>query len=279
MPYTAEIGRANPMCFLFLIDQSGSMARPFGPDSARSKAQGMTDVVNRLLHTLVFRCAKGDHILDRYYIGVIGYGDQVGLGYLGDLAGSVLQPVSQVAAKPLRIECRTKKMDDGAGGLVEQSVAFPVWFDPLADGQTPMCQAFQAAHQVIGEFIEQHPNCFPPIVINITDGEATDGNPEPFAMSLRNLASTDGNVLLFNVHVSESGARPALFSSVEHGLPDAFGQMLFRMSSLLPPAMLQQARMAEFTVSEGARGFGFNADVVSVISFLDIGTRVDTRAG
>jgi hypothetical protein len=27
MPYTAEISRANPSCFLFLIDQSGSMAR------------------------------------------------------------------------------------------------------------------------------------------------------------------------------------------------------------------------------------------------------------
>ena len=25
MPYTADISRANPACFLFLIDQSGSM--------------------------------------------------------------------------------------------------------------------------------------------------------------------------------------------------------------------------------------------------------------
>jgi hypothetical protein len=279
VPYSSEIGRLNPMCFLFLIDQSGSMGRPFGPDSSKSKAQGVADAVNRLLHTLVFRCAKGDHVLDRYYIGVIGYGDQVGLGFVGELAGGVLQPVSQVAAKPLRIERRIKKVDDGAGGLVEQSVTFPVWFEPLADGSTPMCNAFQAAHQVIGEFIEQHRDCFPPIVINITDGEATDGNPESAATALRSLASNDGNVLLFNIHVSESGAKPVLFSAEDHGLPDAYAQMLFRMSSLLPPAMRQQARMAEFRVGESARGFGFNADLVSVISFLDIGTRVDTRVG
>ena len=228
MPYCAEIGRGNPTCFLFLIDQSGSMGRCFGPDSAKTKAQGVADAINRLLNALVFRCAKGDHVLDRYYIGVIGYGEQVGLGFLGDLAGSVLQPVSMVAAKPLRIERRVKKVEDGAGGLIDQSVNFPVWFDPLANGQTPMCKAFEAAHQVIAEFIERYPHCFPPIVINITDGEATDGNPEPFAAALRTLASSDGNVMLFNIHISESGAQPTLFSAVEQGLPDAYAQMLFR---------------------------------------------------
>ena len=38
MPYTAEISRANPTCFLFLIDQSGSMADSFGTEGAGRKA-------------------------------------------------------------------------------------------------------------------------------------------------------------------------------------------------------------------------------------------------
>ena len=30
MPYAAELSRTNPTCFVFLIDQSSSMAEPFG---------------------------------------------------------------------------------------------------------------------------------------------------------------------------------------------------------------------------------------------------------
>ncbi len=30
MPYTAEISRNNPSCFLFLVDQSSSMLEAFG---------------------------------------------------------------------------------------------------------------------------------------------------------------------------------------------------------------------------------------------------------
>jgi hypothetical protein len=55
MPYTAEISRANPSCFLFLIDQSGSMADPFGGGAARRKADGVADAINRLLQNLVIK--------------------------------------------------------------------------------------------------------------------------------------------------------------------------------------------------------------------------------
>ena len=49
MPYQAEISRANPSCFLFLIDQSGSMEDPFaGSDSKRRKADLLADAINRL---------------------------------------------------------------------------------------------------------------------------------------------------------------------------------------------------------------------------------------
>lgn len=54
--------------------------------------------------------------------------------------------------------------------------------------------------------------------------------------------------------------------------------MLFRMSSVLPPAMCAMAKREEFRVSEASRGFVFNADLVSVIQFLDIGTKVAQNA-
>jgi hypothetical protein len=33
MPYTAEISRTNPPCFVFLTDQPGSMVKPYGGQS------------------------------------------------------------------------------------------------------------------------------------------------------------------------------------------------------------------------------------------------------
>ena len=65
MVNTAEISRGNPSCFLFVIDQSGSMEDPFsGADTGRSKAQKLADVMNRLWQTLVTRCAKGEDVRD-----------------------------------------------------------------------------------------------------------------------------------------------------------------------------------------------------------------------
>jgi uncharacterized protein YegL len=279
MAYTAEISRPNPTCFLFLVDQSGSMAERFGGESGRTKAQGVADAINRLLQTLVFRCAKGEYILDRYYIGAIGYGGEVSLGFpIEALAGSVLQPVSAIGGHPLRIEDRIKRVEDGAGGLIEQRVRFPVWFEPKAQGKTLMCTALAAACDVVSGFVRQFPNCFPPIVINISDGGATDGHPGPAADALRSVASQDGNVLLLNAHVSVSGERPILFPTHEACLPDDFSRLLFHMSSPLPPAMLAQAQILEASVEPGARGFAFNADLASVIMFLNIGTRVDQGA-
>jgi hypothetical protein len=279
MAYTAEISRANPTCFLFLVDQSGSMAERFGGDAGKTKAQGVADAINRLLQTLVFRCAKGEYVLDRYYIGAIGYGGEIGMGLpVPALSGSVLHPVSAIAANPLRVENRVKRVEDGAGGLVEQRVRFPIWFEPKAKGKTLMCTALQSAYDVLCDFVSQHPGCYPPIIINVTDGLATDGDPEPIAKSIRNVLSYDGGTLLFNLHLSVLGERPILFPSDDSRLPDGYARLLFRMSSPLPAPMLRQAQAMEKSVGAGAVGFAFNADLASIIMFLDIGTRVDNSA-
>jgi len=275
--YEAEINRKNQTAFVFLVDQSGSMDLPFGGTPGKKKKDGVADALNRLLQTLVFRCAKGDVIHDRYYIGVIGYGDSVGSGWGGALAGQTLVPVSQMANNPLRIETRTRKADDGAGGLVEETIRFPVWFEAVAKGRTKMCEALRLACGAVEDFVKNCPTCFPPIVINISDGAATDGDPEPEAAALRAIASQDGNVLLFNIHISSLNERPIQFPISDALLPsDDYAQRLYRMSSPLPSVLIEQAQATEIDIRDGARGFVFNGDLVSVIQFLDIGTRVQT---
>lgn len=274
MAYSAEISRTNPSCFLFLIDQSGSMDDPFGSgESQRKKAHGVADAVNRLLQNLVIKCAKSEGVRDYYHAGVIGYGSKVGPAFAGALAGKELAPISEIADNPARVEERTKKVDDGAGGILDQTVKFPVWFDAVARGGTPMCEALRRAEGIISGWLTQHPDCFPPIVINITDGESTDGDPSTAAGAVRSTASTDGESLLFNVHLSSQQATPIEFPASENGLPDKYAELLFRTSSLLPNYMQNVARQEGYAVSDGSRGFVFNADMVSVIRFLDIGTR------
>src|SRR5205814_10347087 len=118
MPYTAELSRTNPTCFIFLIDQSSSMAEPFGAQPEKSKAQGVADGINRLIQNLVLKCAKGDGIRDYFHVGVIGYGGRVVWALGGKLAGQKLVPIGAIANNPLKVEQRTRKVDDGAGGLV-----------------------------------------------------------------------------------------------------------------------------------------------------------------
>jgi len=101
MPYSAEISRSNPTCFIFLLDQSGSMAEQFGGESVTRKADFVADVVNRTLHDLVIRCTRTEAIHNYYHISVVGYGATVGPAFSGSLAGRSHVPVSDVAGSPM----------------------------------------------------------------------------------------------------------------------------------------------------------------------------------
>src|SRR5262249_13678257 len=153
-----------------------------------------------------------------------------------------------------RVEERTRKVDDGAGGVVDQSIKFPVWFDPVALGGTPMCEAMSQAEATLSNWIAQHETSFPPIAINITDGESTDGDPSAVAQRLSGLATTDGQCLLFNIHVSSQTAQPIQFPSSDAGLPDQYAQLLYNISSPLPDFMQAFAREEHLPVSPGSRG-------------------------
>lgn len=294
MPYTAEINRTNPSCFLFLIDQSGSMDEVLNPESSvaldrpiqldgqtythtakgKTKAQSVADAVNRLLQNLIIKCAKSEGVRDYYNVGVIGYGNnRVSSAFGGALAGRELVPISEIANAPARVDERSKKVDDGAGGLIEQKVKFPIWFDATAAGGTPMTAALQKAQQVMTDWNNQHPNSFPPIVINITDGESTDGDPQSAADHLRSVSVADGQVLLFNIHISAAGGAGVEFPDSDSALSDPRAKVLFNMSSLLPAHMVSIAKQEGIQATEGTRGFAYNADLVALIRFLDIGTR------
>ena len=164
-------------------------------------------------------------------------------------------------------------MPDGAGGLVDHEIKFPIWVDPVANGGTPMSSALTRAQSVVSSWLNDHPACFPPVALNLTDGEANDGDPTIPAETLREFVSADGPALLFNLHVSSDRSPPIIFPDNDAALPNQYARTLFNMSSILPGQMRAYAQQQDIAVSDGTRGFVFNADITSIVQFLDIGTR------
>jgi hypothetical protein len=269
--YSAEISRKSPTAFIVLIDQSGSMADTFGLDSRITKAKFVSDVVNRWIDNLVIRASKNLKVRDYFHLAVLGYGGGVESAIRSLAAG--LQPISALADNPLRVEDRKMKVDDGVGGIVETPVKFRVWVDPRAEGQTPMCAALEAASALLRPWVSEHATAYPPTVINITDGQATDGDPRSTATRLRSIGTDDGSCLLLNCHISNLGGVPTLYPSSAATLPDPAAEWLFEMSSELPSNVYEAAVAEGFPLDPGARGFGYQADAASLVKFIEIGTR------
>lgn len=280
MPYTKEISRATPACVLFLLDQSLSMEEPLGGGD-KQKCEALADAVNSLLQNMILRCTK-DTFFDYFDVALIGYttapnGDPIiGSALKGALAEESKDgfiKISRLNENPLRIEDRMRKVYDAETGTFSE---FPekcnVWLEPAKVGGTPMCHALLHAHKMLDAWTAAHMDCFPPIIFHITDGESQDGDAKPYAESVKSLATNDGNVLVFNCHLSKQMADQIIFPSSVEMLPDEFARDLYYMSSVFPESINKRAKIEGFDVKDGARGFVYNADMVSLVQFLKIGT-------
>lgn len=282
MPYQAEISRRNPTCLIFLIDQSGSMRDPFGNEtSGRSKAAFVADAINEILNELRTVNTSGTEIKRRFYVSVIGYPKHRKSIFTRRGVDIDLVPIDE-----LDVYAELEEVIKDTGIKVQKKT----WLRPKAGGDTPMCAALETAREVAQNFITgkytassaakdgrppdtDHMSCFPPIVLHITDGEATDGDPSYAARGLTQVKSRDGNVLLFNLHCSCVRANPVSFPDTDLVLPDFYAKQLFYMSSIIPENMIRQAKEKRNTsLQSGARGFVFNSNMSTVVSFLKIGT-------
>lgn len=280
MPYSAEISRRSPGLIVFLLDQSGSMGDNFGNDGV-SKAQASADVLNRFLQELILKCTRGEgEVRDYFDISVIGYGAQTNIA--SSILGADVVKISQLQQNPVSIEKKKKKVPDGAGGIVEVDQDFPIWVTPTAGTNTPMGEALNHAHQIIGNWISNNPHSYPPILINITDGEASD-QPESIAEQIKQMSTSDGNVVVWNCHITGNNTTRILFPSDEGMLPDQIAQSMFRMSSIIPQSMVSAAKetFSDPTISQNinqnSRTFAYNSDLIALIQFVDIGTRTSLR--
>lgn len=282
MPYNQEISRATPGYLLILIDRSFSMCYPFSP-GAGTKAKECAMAVNRVLRETVLACTDGDEIKNSCDISVLGYGtvkDAAVNAFSGVLATKPSVTIQELTENCLRVEAIKRKVSDGAGGLVEIDDQFPIWIEPAAVGETPMTEAFEMAYELVRDWIASHPTSFPPIVINITDGEANSlPTARAAAEALTQLETKDGKVLLLNAHIAGGNESELILPASVEQLPqgDSYAQFLFELSSELPPLMLERAAAAGWNPAPFARGFVYKAKLETLIQLLEIGTKADFR--
>jgi hypothetical protein len=270
MNHTIRVDRNHPACFILLLDQSYSMSAPMLGAAGLSKAQALADTTNRLLMQLVQRCVLDEQGPRHYFdIALIGYSDRITrLLKSGDGFGNPLVSSPQLADSFVRIH----EEPDGQ--------SWPVWVEPLADGQTMMCAALDLAYDFAAGWVASHHDSPAPVVINITDGEATDGTLDDLAervARLVGLSTVDGPLIMFNVAVAARTAEPVLFPNDAAGLPDPYTAGLFHTSSVLPTRMLEYVRTEADRYGlprpgAGARGFVCNADLAGVVRALNVGT-------
>lgn len=260
------ISSTNPCLLVYLIDQSGSMNDKFG-NASHTKAVEVTNAINDIIYEVGLRCiGSGGDLKNRFEIGIIGYGKQVDAvqsGWEGQLSGKWVVSIKNIFEFPLGQENEK-----------------PIWIKPYSVGNTPMTKAFENAKRLCSDWINwgNHRDCHPPIIINITDGEATDAGSNFNALKnqveqIKSLRTNYGPVNILNIHISTRAGDKLLFPN-EVNTGDKFEKLLFEMSTPLDENMIRLARNRGYNILNGAKGYVYNGDSNDLLNFLDIGSQI-----
>lgn len=281
VPYTAQITRNTPTAFIFMVDHSVSMQKKttlFGEEMTMAEAAAR--IVNQQINELVLRCIKSNEIRHYYDIAVIGYGQEAYCGWNGDLEGRAFVSPEELRNNPfkkitVREEKRTRK------GPVIKEVEKVQWMEARHDGSwTHVHKAFDMAHSLLDDWMKEHheKDCYPPTIINITDGEFNGATKEHVlqqANELKSMFTNDGNVILFNIHFTSSKSADEVVCPIEKSelKGDTYAETLFEMSSLLPLRYNDDIARNLHDDRQGRHvAMGVNADATSLIKLMDIGT-------
>jgi uncharacterized protein YegL len=285
-PYTQRLSRRFPGLFIILIDQSGSMSETIPSQQDVTKADYAATALNEVIYAMIRqgRYDPATGLPRKYaYLSIFGYGSAV---------NSLLTPngapidIAFMSGHPLRYETREKdEFDQFTNAWVRNSERVPIWIEPRAEGQTEMAQALTRARDVIRTWLNSPPEAgqgqrregFPPIVINITDGQHQgSGDPLVAAREVMAEQTACGNVLLYNCHFTRDMNNPTVFpASVDQVASlNPFAPTLFEMSSAIPDNLRKKAEEINSgrPVPPGARGMVYNSDAGMLVRFLTWGT-------
>ncbi len=273
--YKSQITRAHKGAIVLLLDQSGSMAEEiaFG-GRVMTKAEALCEAVNELLEELVGRCKREHFVGDYFDVGIIGYSGDEARHLLGGGFMSIVKIDSLDTQTKSHLITRTLPSGQQFQTLIDRRV----WITPQAKGRTPMGAALRLAHRMCQSWCNNHPESFPPVVINISDGEATDASSDEIislAENIKALGTSDGSTVLLNIHLAteqDSAPLHLSFPSEGYTLPDNRHLRLLHTISSTLPELYNEAIAQLNGATPPFRGICFNSPITELTGLLAIGT-------
>lgn len=281
--YSQEITRRHRTAFIIALDQSTSMQEEvrFGR-LKMSKAEAVAYTANILITELIDRSRRKDGVRNYYDIAVVGYSDDEVRMLLSEDGFVSVKSLAERIPEAVTISFE-ESMPDKTTALVKHQIH--PWIEPKAEGNTPMYEALLRIREMVEEWCEQEQNrqSFPPIVFNITDGEASDCDDNELryaADMLRRTGTEDGQTLLINIHLSTDLSLPSMIFPMAEELLSAnrYARLLAECSSLMPESF--NAEIGELKISASTppyRAMGYNASVIELLSIINIGSRSITN--
>jgi len=284
--YNAEINRTNPTAIIIMIDQSTSMS--FEDIDYKGEILNYSEIVanmvNQMLNELIGRCTKSEGVRNYFDICVIGYGGKSAIE-ANILWEDGLEDKDWVSISELKENAKYKKKTVTKlirGKEKTSEIDVPYWFEAVANYKTPMGDAFRKSYALLNDWIEEHQESYPPVVINITDGMQSDMEAPELkeeAEKIKALRTNDGNVLLLNCHISNSDQSIIFPLSYENDLGDEYSELLYEMSSVMPESYnVDISKMRnDGEVFSNYKGMAYNANMDMLFNLIDIGTSGATQ--
>ncbi|MGL5317630.1 MAG: vWA domain-containing protein [Bacteroidales bacterium] len=275
-PYTAEISRKNPAAILFLLDQSGSMGNSTRFENMTMRySEALARIINQFLEELINKCTREDGVRPYFDLSIWGYDDSIrNLFY--NAQGADWISTSDLDATASNVEISVTRLV--RGNEVVKQVTKKEWIKPYEGGRTSMGLMFDKAKELLETWIADHSDSYPPIVINISDGGATDVTDHVLqekSHAIRSLATSNGQVLLINVHLSSSGDPVTFPHNRDELTGNSYQHLLYDLSSVLPESFYAEiARFKEEDIYNQYVGMASNVPVDQLVKVLNIGTQV-----
>jgi len=278
--YTQEITRRHRAAIVIAIDQSSSMSERIGLRGCPlSKAEMVSIVTGQLIDELILRSHRDSGYRHYYDIAVVGYSGEDVTPLLGEEL--VFYPITMLAGRSVPKVPYNQIHSIVNGGIWQLNEDVSMWISPAACGATPMYKMITCVTELVEEWCakEENRESFPPLVFNITDGEASDADYDMLrnaASRLKKTGTEDGNTLFINVHISSDvNHAQLLFPNIrEIPLSVRHAHLLMDMSSEMPKSLHSYICGCRPNFAEPPYiAMSYNALIADLVTMLNIGTR------
>lgn len=279
--YKQEITGKHRTAFIFAVDRSLSMSERVVCEWGHTltKADMVAQAVNDMLSELEKRALREGCVRNYFDIAVLGYWDGKVVPLIDPKRPFI--PISELRNYEPRRYDRVVEHCDRNGCRVVTEESADAWIDPVASGSTPMYEAFWEIGRLVSGWCANPLNAgsFPPVVINITDGEASDCDPVELrneSLNIRRQGTADGNVLLMNVHITTSTCGGSLLfpTDDEVGHENLYSRLLADCSSVMPSVFNGIVRdMRRDEAEPPYLAMGYNTSPKDLFAMLNIGSR------